>query len=191
MREYTQQEHESTSTPRQTTILDNHGPNIQQTSESKTNKKSKDDAIDAAKEKKQDIAEFVPVETKTKKKAYNIVSNEILQTAESTPHYSYKKKKKVGLFGSKPSKGFRSLSSITGYHASSSPENFFKKKYESEHLRKAQRKISSGSFERMPKSELYQHIMAQYRKGGIKLKKKKLRRRKHKRQRSKLTRKLK
>ena len=173
------------------TIQDNHGANKQETSESKPNSKSKYDVINAAKEKKQDISEFVPVEPQSKKKSYNsILSNEISQVAGPEPRYSFNKKK-VGLLGSKRSKGFRSFSSITGYHASTSPENFFKKKYESEHLRKAQRKISSGSLEHMPKSELYQHIMAQYRKGGIKLKKKKLRRRKHKRQRSKLTRKLK
>ena len=89
------------------------------------------------------------------------------------------------MFGSNPLSGIRSSSSLGGYHAYTSPENFFKKKYKSAHLKKAQRRVVSGSLDRVPKSELYQQIMAQYRKGGIQRKKKTLRKRKHRRHRSK------
>ena len=132
-----------------------------------------------------DILDFVPITTKEKKKIqYNdIFSNEI-PLSDKSSEYNYKKKK-VGLFGSKPSSGFRSSSSRGGYHASTSPENFFKKKYASAHLKKAQRKVLSGSLSVVPKSELFQHIIVQYRKGGIRQKKKKLMRRKHRRHRSK------
>ena len=81
--------------------------------------------------------------------------------------------------------GFRSSSSVLGYHESKSPENFLKKKYLSEHLRKAQRKVLAGSLASMAKSELYKHIIAQYKKGGIKIKKKKLRRKRHRSHKSK------
>ena len=97
-------------------------------------------------------------------------------------------KKKVTLYGANPTKGFRSVSSPKDYHASTSPENFLKKKYESEYLSKAQRKVFSGTLDGVPKSELYQHIMAQYKKGGIRQRKKKFRKRKHRRHKSKSTR---
>jgi len=131
----------------------------------------------------QDILEFVPVPMKEKDKGQQsgMISNEIPLQVKHTLYSN--KKKKVPLFGVKPSKGFRGVSSGNGYHASTSPVNFFKKKYESEHLRKAQRRVLSGMLEHVPKSELYEHIIAQYRKGGIRQRKKKLRKRKHRRHR--------
>ena len=110
-------------------------------------------------------------------------SNEI-PIPEKPSGYRYKKRK-VGLFGSNLSTGFRSSTSLSGHHASTSPENFFKKKYKSAHLKKAQRRVVSVSMDGVLKSELYQQIMAQYRKGGIQRKKKTLRKRKQRRHRSK------
>jgi len=107
-----------------------------------------------------------------------ITSNEIPQLEKWTPNI--KKSNRLSMNGRKLSKGFRSSSSLQGYHASTSPESFFKKKYESQHLSKAERRISSSSLAKVPKTELFQHIIAQYRNKGIKPKRKKLRRsRKH------------
>jgi hypothetical protein len=186
LREYTLQEQSDTSTPantaqtRQDNLVSARQDNMQETSESNPNSKFRYDVIDKIKEQKNNIVEFVPAETIAEMKSHNETP------FTDTPRKYRYKKKRVGLLGSKPSTGFRSSSSRTGYHASTSPENFFKKKYESKHLSKSQRKVFSGALEHVPKSELYQHIMAQYRKGGIKTKKKKLRRRKHRRHRSKL-----
>eukprot|EP00092_Neocalanus_flemingeri_P025712 GFUD01027876.1.p1 GENE.GFUD01027876.1~~GFUD01027876.1.p1 ORF type:complete len:470 (+),score=125.50 GFUD01027876.1:94-1503(+) len=162
------------------TLQDNYQATSVRTAESNTNRKLKYDVIDTLKESTKDVPEFDPILTSAHKKTLTkIVSNEI-PLPESTTRF---KKKKIHLLGSKPSTGFRSSSSVTGYHASTSPENFFKKKYESKHLNKAQRKLFSGPLARVPASELYQHILAQYSKGGITLKKKKIRRRKYRRHR--------
>ena len=86
-------------------------------------------ATETAKERNQDIIEFVPVEKKEEKQSYNNafsneISNEITPVAVTAPKPSYKKR--PGLLGG-PSKGFRGLSSLqAGYHASTAPENFFK-----------------------------------------------------------------
>ena len=153
--------------------------------ESKLSEKFKYNVSDKTNMKAEDIVEFIPLHTKGKEKNQQseIISN-VIPLQETKGNYR-NKKKKVTLFGAKPAKGFRSFSSRTGYHASTSPENFLKKKYESEHLRKAQRKVFSGMLDSVPKSELYQHIMAQYGKGGVgQRRKKKLRTRKHRRHRS-------
>ena len=107
-----------------------------------------------------DVIEFVPVEEEKLAKQIPIISNDIKPQAISSPQFSLKKKK-MNFVGSKPSKGFRSLSSLTGYHASTSPENFFKKKYASEHLKKAEKKIFQD-LQSVPKSELYRQIMNSY-----------------------------
>ena len=186
LREYTRQEHEAdrkqeNSTP---TTTDN---SVKETSISPVNSKLEYDIIDADKKLDESILEFIPVESTQKKiqetDKSQILTNEIIPLDTTTPRHSYRKSK-ISLHGSKPSKGFRSSSSVTGYHASTSPENFLKKKYKSEHLRKAQRKVFAGSLERVPKSELYQHIMAHYKKGGIRRGKKKLRRKMKKKHRS-------
>ena len=125
-----------------------------------------------------DVIEFVPVEKGEKLSAkIPLVSNEIPAQTVSSPQYSVKNKR--NFLGSKPSKGFRSLTSLTGYHASTSPENFFKKKYVSEHLNKAEKRIFQD-LKSVPKSELYRQIMNSYLGNDIKKKKKKRRRRKKK-----------
>ena len=189
LREYTLQEHEADRKQELLTTRDEDRSvtNILENSTPRVNSNFKYDVIDAAKKRDQDILESVlvePITPKTQTMQNSILSNEIPVLDITTPRHSYRKSR-VGLFGSKQSPGFRSASSVTGYHASTSPENFLKKKYKSKYLKKAQQKIHSGSLDRTPKSELFQHILAQYKKGGIKMKKKKLRRRRHKRHRSK------
>ena len=123
-----------------------------------------------------DVIEFVPVEKGEKLSAkIPLVSNEISAQPVSSPQFSVKNKR--NFLGSKPSKGFRSLSSLTGYHASTSPENFFKKKYVSEHLNKAEKRIFQD-LKSVPKSELYRQIMNSYLGNDIKKKKKRRRRKK-------------
>jgi len=166
-----------------------HSTFVPGTTTSNMNSKLKYKVIDDQRKQGDEMIEFVPIESSIHQTAEttpknNILSNEIPTTATLSPRYSQRKSKTI-LFGSKPSSGFRSSSSVTGYHASTSPENFFKKKYTSNHLRKAQQKIFSGSLASMPKRDLYQHILNQYNSGGIQMKKKKLRkRRKHKKHRS-------
>ena len=116
---------------------------------------------DTAKDKvDNDVIEFVPVKEEKLSNKIPIVSNDISPQAISSPQYSLKKKK-INFVGSKPTKGFRSFSSLSGYHASTSPENFFKKKYASEHLNKAEKKIFQD-LKSVPKSELYRQIMNSY-----------------------------
>ena len=120
-----------------------------------------DTETDTAKDKvDNDVIEFVPVEEEKLSTKIPIVSNDISPQAISSPQYSLKKKK-MNFVGSKPTKGFRSFSSLSGYHASTSPENFFKKKYTSEHLNKAEKKIFQD-LKSVPKSELYRQIMNSY-----------------------------
>jgi len=131
-----------------------------------------------------DVIEFVPVKKESKKvNDYEIISNDITPEAISSPNYSVMKKK-INLLGSSPSKGFRSQTSITGYHASTSPENFFKKKYSSEHLNKVQEKVFPTKLSTMSKTDLYKQIMSAYLGGNtkkIRRKKKRLRKKKHSR----------
>ena len=64
-----------------------------------------------------DIIEFIPVEKKIKKtNKYEIVSNDITPEAISlsSPKFSYNKDNFKISRGSKPSKGFRSFSSVSG-----------------------------------------------------------------------------
>jgi len=142
-------------------------------SESKQRSKYRYDVINKDKNKTEDILDFVPITSKDKKDK-QIVPH----TSSSYQH----KKRKVGLLGSKPSRGFRSSSS-QGYHSSTSQDNFLKKKYVSARVDKATRRVLPGSLQNLPKTELYQHIMQQYRKDKVKTRKKKLRRRKQKRHR--------
>ena len=142
-------------------------------SESKQRSKYRYDVINKDKNKTEDILDFVPITSKDKK------DNQIVPHNSSSYQH---KKRKVGLLGSKPSRGFRSSSS-QGYHSSTSQDNFLKKKYVSARVDKATRRVLPGSLQNLPKKELYQHIMQQYRKDKIKTRKKKLRR-KQKRHRS-------
>jgi len=135
-------------------------------SESKQRSKYKYDVINKDKNKTEDILDFVPITSKDKK------DNQIVPHNSSSYQH---KKRKVGLLGSKPSRGFRSSSS-QGYHSSTSQDNFLKKKYVSARVDKATRRVLPGSLQNLPKTELYQHIMQQYRKDKVKTRKKKLRR---------------
>ena len=117
----------------------------------------------------------MPVEKESKSASkYEIVSNDITPAAVSSPNFS---KKKLSFLGSSPSKGFRSFSSVNGYHASTSPDNFFKKKYSSQ----VQEKVFPSNT-KMSKADLYNQIMEHYLAGS---KGKKMRRRKKKKLRKK------
>ena len=80
------------------------------------------DTVDASTSKdnliqSNDIIEFIPVEKKVKKTSkYEIVSNDITPEAISlsSPKFSYNKNDFKISRGSKPSKGFRSFSSVSG-----------------------------------------------------------------------------
>ena len=134
--------------------------------------------IDQQRAGKEDIFDFVPITSKEKKPKMEARITTKLALPTKSPSYRYKKQK-VGLLGSKPSSGFRSSSSLQGYHSSTSPDSFLKKKYVAADLGQATRRIVSGSLASVAKEELYKHIMQQYRKGGVRMRKKKLRRRKH------------
>jgi len=73
-------------------------------------------------------------------------------------------------------KGFRSSSSVGGYHASTSPREFLKKRYSSNLLDQAQTRLYPSKGVEGSKAALYQHILASY--GGLRSRheKKKLRR---------------
>jgi len=122
-----------------------------------------------------DVIEFIPVEQDIKKAAeYEIVSNDILPAAISIKSRSF-------LGSSKPSKGFRSSSSVNGYHASTSPESFFKKKYSSSLPTKA---IKDNKSPALSKTDLYKKIMSHYLGNKVKKssrRKKKFRKKSHKR----------
>jgi len=114
-----------------------------------------------------DIIEFIPVERRVKKvKDFEIATNEVNPEAVSvsSPSFSLKKNQlKLLGSGAKPSKGFRSFSSVAGgYHASTSPDSFFKKKYSSAHLDKVQQKVFPGKLESISKADLYKQIMTTY-----------------------------
>lgn len=124
-----------------------------------------------------DVIEFIPIEKEIEKAAeYEIVSNDIKPAA-----ISIKSQSRSFLGSSKPSKGFRSFSSVNGYHASTSPENFFKKKYSSDHPMKA---IKENKSPALSKSDLYKKIMNHYLGNKVKKttrRKKKFRKKSHKR----------
>jgi len=123
--------------------------------------------------------EFVPMETTTRKAAAatregkKVLSNKTGETTKTgqtnkarsndIPVSSRKRvtKKKLKLGGGIVSKGFRgSTSASRGYHASTSPNTFLKKRYSSAFLDEAQSRIypiEAGS-----KSSLYNQIMASY-----------------------------
>jgi len=67
--------------------------------------------------------------------------------------------------GSSVTKGFRSSSSVGGYHASTSPREFLKKRYSSNLLDQAQTRLYPGKGVEGSKAALYQQILASY--GGL------------------------
>jgi len=179
LREYTLHEKEDdaiseTAKNINTTVKDVNVENVN--SQSKQRNKYRYDVINKDSNKTEDILDFVPITRKDKQTA----------NVPDLPHKSSSyqhKKRKVGLLGSKPSRGFRSYSSQQGYHSSTSPDNFLKKKYVSAMVDQATRRVLPGTLQNLPKQELYQHIMQQYRKDKVRTRKKKLRRRKQKRHR--------
>lgn len=124
-----------------------------------------------------EIVAFVPVEETTKRhKKTNdeITTNEIPVFEKRTGKTS-----RIGLKGSaRKTSGFRSSSSLGdlgglgGYHASTSPKDFFKKKYASPHLSSVDQivfpaaKNKNTSPKTSRKSELYRQILESYKTKG-------------------------
>lgn len=116
------------------------------------------------------ILEFVPVSESRRGSPTEadtiILSNEIpvyppAQPPSSTP----RTRNRVRTLGGRLKKGFRSSSSVRGYHASTSPDQFLKKRYSSAVLSKAQSRLFPGiSIQERPqtKEALYSEILASY-----------------------------
>ena len=77
---------------------------------------------------------------------------------------------------------FRSTTK-SGYHASTAPEQFLKKKYSSTKMRNINRVVFPGSMNSLSKGDLYSNILSSY--PEIKRKKRKLRGRRHRKKKSK------
>jgi len=113
--------------------------------------------------RRNEVVEFVPlVPEKQKQKSVDqprnkeqIVSNEIPLVSVTNRQLGLGK-------SSSPSKGFRGSSSTRGYHASTSPKDFLKKRYKSPHLSKATSRIYSKEGGAISKAALYKTILASY-----------------------------
>ena len=92
-------------------------------SEHKQSNKYRYDVIKKDKTKTEDIVNFVPITNQIKKDKQKTKTPKLPQEASTFRQVKHK----VGLLGSRPSRGFRSSSSLQGYHASTSPDNFLKK----------------------------------------------------------------
>jgi hypothetical protein len=77
---------------------------------------------------------------------------------------------------------FRSTTK-SGYHASTAPEQFMKKKYSSSKVRNINRVVFPGSMNSLSKGDLYSNILSSY--PEIKRKKRKLHGRRHRKKKSK------
>jgi len=178
LREYTLHEKDDNAVSETAKIINTtvKDVNVDDAIESKQRNKFRYDVINKDSNKTEDILDFVPITRKDKQTA------NVPYLPHKSSSYQHKKRK-VGLLGSKPSRGFRSSSSQQGYHSSTSPDNFLKKKYVSAMVDQATRRVLPGTLQNLPKKELYQHIMQQYRKDKVRTRKKKLRRRKQKRHR--------
>jgi len=117
--------------------------------------------------KNMDVLDFVPIEDvpRRKKKGEN-----------------KSKKLRHGLNGSKKMAAFRSTSK-SGYHASTAPEEFLKKKYSSSKLKKVNKVVFPGSMNTLSKGDLYNNILSSY--PEIKRKKRRLRGRRHRKKKNK------
>jgi len=151
--------------------------------------------------KSDDIFDFVPISSQTSNKVNMNIKTEIvtikpinkrqlkqvtdlavnIPTEKSKVHNKHRRK--VGLSGSSSLKGFRNS---LGYHSSTSPNNFLKKKYKSPLLSLAQSKIFSQSksnqLQSNTRSKSFQNMLASFGKSSLgtkRKKKRKLRRRKH------------
>jgi len=113
-----------------------------------------------------EVVEFVPlvVPEKTKQKSVDHprtrehMSNEIPLVPVTN--------RRIGLGKSSLSKGFRAASSKRGYHASTSPKDFLKKRYNSPLLSKATSRIYSKEGGDYSKAALYKTILASYSKNS-------------------------
>ena len=124
--------------------------------------------------KKFEVLDFVPIE-ETPRKKRKLENNPMPGTAPAET--SIKRKKKGPSLAA-----FRSTTK-SGYHASTAPEQFFKKKYSSSKMRNINRVVFPGSMNSLSKGDLYSNILSSY--PEIKRKKRKLRGRRHRKKKSK------
>ena len=122
--------------------------------------------------KKVEVLDFVPIEDTPQRKLEN---NPMSLTASEEA--SIKRKKKGPSLAA-----FRSTTK-SGYHASTAPEQFLKKKYSSSKLRNINRVVFPGSMNSLSKGDLYSNILSSY--PEIKRKKRKLHGRRHRKKKSK------
>ena len=124
--------------------------------------------------KKVQVLDFVPIED-TPRRQRKLENDPMPLTAPEEG--SVKRKKKMQSLAA-----FRSTTK-SGYHASTAPEQFFKKKYSSSKMRNVNRMVFPGSMNSLSKSDIYSNILKSY--PEIKRKKRKLRGRRHRKKKSK------
>ena len=120
------------------------------------------------------MLDFVPLEDTPRRKR-KLENNPMPLTAPAEA--SIKRTKKVPSLAA-----FRSTTK-SGYHASTAPEQFLKKKYSSSKMRNINRVVFPGSMNSLSKGDLYSNILSSY--PEIKRKKRKLRGRRHRKKKSK------
>ena len=124
--------------------------------------------------KKVQVLDFIPIEDTPRRKRKLEASMMPLTAPEEG---SVKRKKKLQSLAA-----FRSTTK-SGYHASTAPEQFLKKKYSSTKLRNVNRLVFPGSMNSLSQSDIYSNILKSY--PEVKRKKKKVRGRRHRKKKSK------
>lgn len=127
-----------------------------------------------------DVVDFVPIEDTPRRKR-KLENDPMPLTA---PEEASVKRKKIrhGLSGSKKMAAYRSTTK-SGYHASTAPENFLKKKYSSSKLKNINQVVFPGSMNSLSKEDIYSNILSSY--PEIKRKKRRLRGRRHRKKKNK------
>lgn len=125
--------------------------------------------------KKVQVLDFVPIEDAPRRQR-KLENDPMPLTAPEEG--SVKRKKKIQSLAA-----FRSTTK-SGYHASTAPEQFFKKKYSSSKMRNVNRMVFPGSMNSLSKSDIYSNILKSY--PEIKRKKRKLRGRRHRKKKRKV-----
>jgi len=129
-----------------------------------------------------EIIDFVPFEETTKmSELYGLLSNEVVVQPFKPPQHKVKKpSRRINLTSAK--KGIR------GYHASSAPQDFLKKKYKSEYLSKAQDVVFHRNLDKHTEKNVLASILSSYRSNKGKGNRRKRRFRKRKQRKSKVPR---
>lgn len=125
--------------------------------------------------KKEEVLSFVPIEEESKQKEKEEKKAMPLTAPKESSVKSSRKMHSLAAFRS---------TSKSGYHASTAPEQFMKKKYSSSRAKNINRVVFPGSMSSLSKETLYSNILASY--PGIKRKKRKLRGRRHRKKKRKV-----